>query len=149
MYKRDGKKLITKLKSRRDGLLRHAMKYYEELSHTVTINGSDGEEMFEASGDGKKLKIAVYRLEKEGTRQKIYERTFDPSDTRAIHLQGFRGNDQFIINETANTGIRLKVFGNEGKDIYNVRGSTKSRIIDAESENNVVLGNSTARIQFR
>ena len=145
----DGENIIRKLKSRRDGLLKNGLDYYTQLSRTVIINGSDEEELFEATGTGDRLKVAVYSLQKDGSRQMIYERIFDPRKTKSISLQGFKGSDQFLIDETASSTIRLDVYGHEGNDVYTVKGAVRSRITDLRFEENTVVDNHAAKIQYR
>ena len=148
VYELDGEKMIKKLKNRRDGLLEYGMKYYEFISSTVTINGSNEEEIFMATTKGNKLNVTMYRKSSQGP-QKIYERSFNRSETNFVHLDGLGGNDQFIIDGTADSKIKLKLYGNGGKDLYDIKGNTKSEIFDTKSESNVVVNNSSARINFK
>lgn len=148
VYEMDGGKLMAKLKSRRDGLLKNAMKYYDFLSGTVTISGSNEEEIFVAKGNGKKLNVTVFKQDEKG-RHKIYERSFDRSETGFVRLDGLDGNDQFIIDGTAESKIKLKIYGSGGKDVYDIKGKTRSTIFDSQSESNVVVNNSSARINFK
>lgn len=130
----DGEELITKLKSRRNGLLKNGMKYYKFLSKHITINGSDEEDLFVVSGKDDQLEITIYQLKKNKTRIKIYERTLHPSETRLVYLNGLKGNDHFMLEETARSKIRLKISGNEDKDIYEVKGRTKNKILERQPE---------------
>lgn len=148
IYELDGEKLISKLKSRRDGLLKNSMKYYRFLSGKVYITGSDERELFVVSGNDDQLIVSVYSLS-NNDRQCIYKRTFIPSETRYIELNGLKGDDQFIIEPSARSKIRLRLHGNEGKDSYDLLGKVRSRVHDAREEDNVIVNNSSARIVFR
>lgn len=148
VYESDGNEMIEKLKSRRDGLLKNAMNYYKFISGTVTISGSNEEEIFVAKGNGGKLNVTVFKQDQKD-RHKIYERTFDRSETGYVRLDGLDGNDQFIIDGTADSKIKLKIYGSGGKDVYDIQGKTKSTIFDTQSESNVVVNNSSARINFK
>ncbi len=131
VYSSDGALISSKLKSRRDGLLKNGMRYYQYLSKLVKVIGTNEEELFVVSGRDDKLLITVYRLEKKN-RYKMYERLFDRSETHSVHLYGLKGDDQFVMEESARPGIRLRMYGNEGKDQYDIRGRTKNKIIDDE-----------------
>jgi hypothetical protein len=147
VYALDGKKLTSKLKSRRDGLLKNALQYYQYLSASVTINGTNEEEVFVVSGRGDKLLVSVFKKEKPD--QKLYERLFDPAITHEIRLNGLKGDDRFITEKSARSKIRLKIYGNDGKDEYDIHGSIKTKVVDTSKETNVVLNNSSARFCFR
>lgn len=149
IYALNGRQLISKLKSRRDGLLKNGMNYYQALSATVTVNGSDQEELFVASGREGKLLLEVFRMQNGKTQQKIYERTFDPAETNTIRLNGLKGDDHFVIGGSVVPALKLKIFGNEGRDIYDVNGAVKAEISDSKDENNIVKNNSSAKICFR
>jgi hypothetical protein len=62
----------------------------------------------------------------------MYDRLFDRSETHSVHLYGLKGDDQFVMEESARPGIRLRMYGNEGKDQYEIRGRAKNQIIDDE-----------------
>lgn len=135
VYSLDGVELASKLKSRRDGLLENGMRYYRFLSKMVNVSGTDEEEKFVAKGVGEKLLISMYRVEKNGS-YKIYERLFDPGETGTVSIYGLKGNDQFVVEETARSKIRLRLYGNEGHDSYNIKGKTRSKIFDDKDEGN-------------
>jgi hypothetical protein len=143
----DGEKLIGKLKSRRDGLLKNAMQYYQYLSASVTINGTDEEELFVVSGKGDKLMVSIFKKDKPG--QKIYERLFDPVITKQIRLNGLDGDDHFITEKSADSKIHLKICGNDGKDVYDMKGGIKTKVVDTSEEKNVILNKSSAKLCLR
>ena len=132
VYRLDGEELERKLRSRRDGLLKNAMRYYDFLSGSVQITGSDEQELFVVTGKGKQLLVTVYRIEMNN-RYKIYERLFDPEETGYVHLHGLKGDDQFVVEQNATSSIRLRFYGNEGNDKYDIKGKTKFRIHDTRT----------------
>lgn len=138
----NGKELIEKLKSRRDGLLKNGMKYYNFLSKDVTVNGSDEQDLFVVSGKGHEILVAVYQFKKNEPQLKTYKRIFNPSETGFIYLNGLKANDRFLLRQTAGSKIRLMINGNEGKDVYEVMGSVNAEISDTQEENTVILGSS-------
>ncbi len=130
----DGEMLISKLKSRRDGLLKNGMKYYRFLSRQVTINGSDEEDLFVISRNQELLQVSVYQLKKNGTKLKVYERHLHPSETGVVYLNGLKGNDHFQIGDISGSKIHLRISGDEDKDIYEVAGQIKAKMLDKQAE---------------
>lgn len=145
IYPISGPEMEEKLRGRRDDLLKKGMGYYRFLSKVVTINGTDQEEVFLVSGSGNKLKVQVFALKDGKQGHKMFEREFTRNETWEIQLQGFDGNDQFIVEENANSKIRLLFKGGKGKDIYNIRGRIKNTIEDDKMDDNQLLSLSHTR----
>lgn len=141
----DGEMLTSKLKSRRDGLLKNGMKYYRFLSGQVTINGSDEEDLFVISRNKELLKVSVYQLKKNGTKLKVYERYLRPSETGVVYLNGLKGNDHFQIGDISESKIQLRISGDEDKDIYEVAGQLKTKMLNKQAED-VVRTNVTGTL---
>jgi hypothetical protein len=51
-----------------------------------------------------------------------------------VYLNGLKGDDRFLLEETAGSKIRLKVAGNEGRDIYEVKGRIKNKVLENKPE---------------
>ena len=147
IYAIDGKTLEEKLISRRNSLLENGMKYYEFISTTVTVLGTEEKELFTVSGD-KKIIVTVYRSAKKNTSEKIYERTIDPDETGYIYLEGLGGDDEFLIEQTASSKIKIKIRGGNGRDSYDLKGNVKSKVYDSANENNRIAGASNAKFFF-
>jgi len=144
----DGEAIAKKLKSRRDGLMRAAMSYYAWLAGTVRVEGSDEKEVFRISGESGQLKLSIIGLETAGS-PVLYHRLLNPDETHIIYLHGLKGDDQFIIDPSTPSNIRLRIYGNEGDDRYQVEGKTKTKIYDSRAEKNEVVKNTSAKIVFR
>ena len=139
--------MTSKLKSRRDGLMKNALKYYRFISARTNITGSNENELFKITGSGKNLMVSVYKLS-EGNKQgdKIFERVFDPAVTGSITISGLKGDDHFQVDESASSRIRLKIYGDKGNDVYNIRGNTRSTVYDAKSDSNEFMNLGSAKI---
>ena len=123
------------------------MKYYEFISTTVTVLGTEEKELFTVSGD-KKIIVTVYRSAKKNTSEKIYERTIDPDETGYIYLEGLGGDDEFLIEQTASSKIKIKIRVGNGRDSYDLKGNVKSKVYDSANENNRIAGASNAKFFF-
>ncbi|MCA6077923.1 BamA/TamA family outer membrane protein [Fulvivirga sedimenti] len=125
-----GNDIIRKLKRRRDDLLNYAREYYEFLSKTVTITGSDEAERFTVDYFSDSLVVRKYRVkEKSGEIKYLaYERSFDPSVTKEIRLFGLEGDDRFLLQGDAKKAPRIRIIGGKGQDSILDESSVKSRL---------------------
>lgn len=139
IYPISGPEMEQKLKDRRDDLLHKGMKYYHFLSQMVTINGTDQEELFHISGNNSNLIVQVYAWKDGKAAHKIYERVFTRKETWQIKLQGFDGNDQFVVEDGTNSKIRLLFVGGKGKDTYDIKGKVKYKIEDDKGEDSSLV----------
>jgi len=147
IYAIDGKKLEERLKSRRNSLLKNAMKYYDFISGTVTVFGTEENEIFKIKGE-KEITVSVYRDNKKRPAEKIYERVFEPDDTGHIYLEGFGGDDQFLIDKMTASKIKIKIRGGKGKDVYDFNGKVKAMVYDFIADHNKIASPGTARFFF-
>ena len=138
---------IDKLKARRDKLPEFAEAHYDIISKKVDIVGSDQREQFLVERkDNGETEVKVWSVNSKGDKkEKIYERTFMPDETREIRLYGLKGKDEFDIEGKALKGIKVRVIGGPGeddiKDKSEVRGLNKKTLIyDSKSDNDIEFG---------
>jgi hypothetical protein len=63
--------------------------YYRFISREVNVVGSNQKEYFKVSNHGKGLQVRMYaRAEGNDTSFMMYDRIFEPSNTREIRLYG-------------------------------------------------------------
>ncbi len=148
IYAISGAHVTSILKSRRDGLMENALKYYQFLASKVMVAGSNADEIFRVSGDREGLVVKAYKRENGMEGAPLYERRFQSGDTKEIIIYGLQGDDQFIVEETANTGIRLNFYGNKGKDSYHIGGKSKIWLYDSRMEENMFVQKGRARIVY-
>ena len=139
-----GDKIIAILKERRKYLAADVMEYYRFLAEIVDVTASDKKELFDISRneDGSVL-LQVYKVNKSGeTDTKMFERLFDPRDTKELNLYGFGGNDKFVI-KGSNDKIKIRMIGGDGEDVFeNTASSGKGGIVyDSLRGNNKIVGN--------
>lgn len=123
-------KLTRILKDRRKYIESDVMRYYRFLAQTVSITGSDKKELFDITknNDGTVL-LQVYKINKEGEQSsKMYERTFDPKDTKELRLYSFGGDDKFVVKGSGSP-IKIRMIGGEGNDQFENTASGKGGII--------------------
>ena len=134
-YAISGRDIEEKLKSRRDGLMKNAMKYYEYLSNTVHVMGTDDEDLFRVTGSGDDITVTVYDYNKKKSGSVVYKRLFKRGETNEIVLNGFGKDDHFEIDESVSSRIRLMVEGGDGKDsLTNNAKKVKEKLVGIEEE---------------
>ena len=133
-------KIAQKLKSRRADLAKQSVDYYKFISREVTVTGSNEEEFFRLTQDGKNLKLSVYRKEIDSDSSLVaYHRSFDPAVTKEIRLFGLNGNDKFQIDSNVVSSIKVRIVGGKGEDSFNLQGSVRNYLYDLSTEKNVIV----------
>lgn len=145
----DGDMIIHKLKGRRDDLMTKGMIYYKYLAKTVTVTGSNDQEYFKVSNIGDSLDLKVFKRKKgDGSLAGLmYQRRFDPRETKEIRLYGLNDNDYFEIDDNASSRIKIRIIGGKGNDSFNIKGNVKNYIYDLKTPDNPIL--STSRTSIR
>ncbi len=134
-----GQRIIDNLKARRNNLVSYAEAYYKFLAREVDIVGTKEKEIFDVHSqpDGK-MKVNVFRRENDSTRGKyLYERVFDPAETKEVRLYGVGGADRFQIAGEADKSIKLRIIGGPEKDEYTTMGNTSSLFVYDDADNAV------------
>lgn len=144
----DGNDIAQKLRSRRDELMKEGLKYYDFLSRTVTIVGSNHKEYFKVSSASDSLQVSVYKRKKGSLELSslMYERKFDPRVTKEILLYGLNDDDYFDIDEQANSRIRIRMIGGKGNDTFNIRGNVRNYLYDMDTKENFINNHNRSRI---
>ncbi len=138
VYPISGDTMAAKLKSRKTGLEKAVMKYYRFLSREVNITGSNKDEFFRVNGTDSGTMVKVYVREKgSDTNLLVYNRLFDPKQTKEIRLYGFNGNDRFHVD--GQKGVRVRLIGGKGLDTFLISGSMKTFVYDLKTESNLLL----------
>ncbi len=149
IYKIDKNTIATKLKGRRDHLLRAGLKYYDFISKEVNIVGSNKDEYFKVFNSGDKLEVKVYKRKKDSDSSSVmFDRIFDRAATKYVNLFGLSGNDIFEIDSTANSRIRLRIIGGRDNDTFNISGNVRNTVYDFLPEKNYIIRKSKTRNQI-
>ncbi|BDD05866.1 BamA/TamA family outer membrane protein [Aureibacter tunicatorum] len=120
IYQISGKEIIRKLKSRRDKLDVYAKNYYKVLAEKVDIVGTNKNERFliDRKKDGT-VKVTMRKVSKKGNvKRKLYNRTFDPEDTKEVRIYGLGGANQFIVKGDSYNKVKLRIIGGGENDEY-------------------------------
>jgi hypothetical protein len=137
IYAIKGREIEERLKTRRNSLLPNVLDYYGYLSSTVDVFGTAEKELFVVNNEANNVRVQVYR---NGKKDKLmYERNFNPKETKVIVLQGLEGDDEFTVRGGFENGIRLLVKGGKGNDTYDIRSKSTTKVYEFANEQNVFI----------
>ena len=147
VFDKSGEEIIAKLKSRRNQLAEKADEYYQLLSKEVTVMGSDKKEYFNINSTDEKTLVTIYKIDKdEKAENTIFERSFDPKETRTINLVGLDGRDSITVQGKA-PHIRIRVLGGDGTDSFSDNSrqvwGKPVKYFDTEEGNTIHKGGNT------
>lgn len=135
VYAISGPMLEARLKSRRDGLMKNGLKYYEYLASSVHVMGTNKRDLFKVSPQGDGMVVSMYAYDGKHAGMMTYQRAFKKNETYEVFLEGFGDDDVFVIEDNVDTKIRLYVNGGEGKDSYTNRGKrVREKLNGVENE---------------
>ncbi|MCJ8208521.1 BamA/TamA family outer membrane protein [Mucilaginibacter sp. RS28] len=141
------------IKQRRDNIEREGLSYYSFLADHVDIPGTDKHEQFDVDEQaGGKVAVTIRKIKKDGTpAQVIYQRTFDPKETKEIRLYGLDDADVFSVKGTEPSPIKVRMIGGGGVDSFyvdkNLNNKSKLFIYDRKDKKNIIPDGSLARIR--
>lgn len=126
----------SKLKIRKGDLQQYAKDYYKVLQKTIIIVGTKDEDKFEIlRKPNNETEIRQYRLKKEGDRL-VQTRTISGNQTKEVWIYGLDDDDDFVVNGTAKSTIKIRLIGGQKHDSYSVKNGKNIVIYDFKSKKN-------------
>lgn len=139
IYKLDSAKITSKLKSRRNHILKSGLRYYNFLSKEVNVVGSNKSEYFKVFNSSNGLEVKVYKRKRSTDSASVmFDRIFSSASTKFINLYGLNGDDIFEVDSTANSKIKLRIIGGKGRDTFNINGNVRNVIYDFKPDGNFI-----------
>ncbi len=136
IYAINGRTIEEKLKQRRNELLEAGLDYYRFLARTLTVHGTDEDEIFRLTKSGEDLLLTVHQEKSGQEGRTLFERIIKVPQTGELTLIALGGKDRFIIGAEVDTRLKVKIYGGKGADQYNVDGAVRATLIDSKSEGN-------------
>jgi hypothetical protein len=132
--------IATTLKQKRQYFKDYMLRYYDALAKTVSIVGSNEREEFliNENNDGSTT-VTMYGLDSLGNHSTgvLYQRIFNPSETKEIRIYGLEGDDQFKVS--GHSRIKIRMIGGPGKDQFiNNGNASHAYAYDLKVEDNEV-----------
>lgn len=121
IYPYHGPEIERKLQNRLAQLPRSATSLYLSLAKEVDVVGSDKKEYFLVERlNNEQTRVRVWKLKAKSDERdhKLYDRTFERSETKEIRLYGLGGNDRFELKGKVTQGIKVRVIGGDGHDTF-------------------------------
>jgi Omp85 superfamily domain len=147
VYAVSGPKIEEKLKSRLKDLPEYAHEYYRFLAKTTDVTGTDKRDLFsvERLEDGS-LDVSVFELsDKKGkVKDRYFHRVFYPGQSKEVRLYGLDGKDKFEVRGKAKKGIKLRMIGGKGKDVF-----MDSSFVNGFSKKNIIYDRSDKENKFQ
>ena len=143
VFKISGARLISDLKSRRSHLVEFAEGYYNFISKEVDITASEKNEYIQIKDDPEgNITVAIYDLDKEGNKKRLsFKREFNRDETHEIRVYGWDGKDIYDVNLSGSSRINTRLIGGIQNDDYRINSKGKLHIYDSPDERTDVKGN--------
>ncbi len=123
---------VGKLKARRDKISVMAKDFYNLQSGVVDVVGSNKHEEFIVTRGPNSTRVVINKVTKEGVfRKEIFNREFDPDETREVRIYGLSGRDAFTISGSSNQGPLIRMIGGRGEDSFDIDDGNKVNIYDS------------------
>ncbi|MFW0738064.1 metallophosphoesterase [Flavobacterium sp. T12S277] len=142
------KDIQQKLKSRKKELQKYASEYFDVLSHTVMIAGTDKKDKFVINHSAKKtLEIKVFRIKKDGD-ELVYIKTVTDAKTSNLWIYGLDDNDVFEVTGKQKSNIKIRLIGGQNNDTYNIENGKRVIVYDFKSKENTYNLDSKTQTQL-
>jgi hypothetical protein len=142
-FAKDGPRLIAGLKSRRDGLPRHADRFYRFINREVDVFCTDAAETVEARRfDDGDLEL---RVRASADQAPYLERRFDAKVTHEVRLYLGGGDDKVTVTGGKHGGVLLRVVAGGGQDVLDDSAGGGTRYSASDPGDRVVEGPGTHR----
>ncbi len=129
--------LIARLKQ----LDTYAKDYSEYLNEIIVIHGTEKDDHVQVTAlPNGNTKVVLTRLLSNAPDEKMYERIFDPKETKEILIYGLGDDDIFEGIGNEKNKIKIRFIGGYGDDIYKLPNTKKIKVYDWEHEKTVFEG---------
>ncbi|WP_339844965.1 hypothetical protein [uncultured Dokdonia sp.] len=143
------KGIQTDLLSRKDNLEDIVQRYYKHFLEFQVLKGTDKDDHFDiqnlANGE---VRVTGYRIKDGEKGNVLFDRTFNPVDTKDIWIYGLDDKDVFDVQGEHKSAINIVLSGGLDNDTYEIIGGNNVTIYDQKSTKNKIVdkGNATRHI---
>ncbi len=137
--------LFTRLRNRRNDMIRVSATYFHFLNKIVDIQASDKNELIEIkdSANGQ-LWVAMHKISKKGKiDEALYGRLLNPAETKEVRIFTGKGRDSIVINK-AQSHIRVRVVGSTDERHYLIQSASHDVDVYEGKSNAVFEGDAGA-----
>lgn len=124
-----------------------AGEYYRIINKFAVVTGTDKDDYFQIDYEKGKVNIKGYRIIDGDKEKKFYEKTFSKEVTNEVWVYGLDDDDEFKVNGTNNSGVKVRLIGGQNNDIYDVGRGKGTYIYDYKSKKNTYKDVSRAKVR--
>ncbi|HLW33856.1 MAG TPA: hypothetical protein VKX40_16465 [Aequorivita sp.] len=129
----------SKLKGRRDNIVKIAEEYYDYLARLQVVTGTNKDDYFAITRLPQgKTNIKSYRIKKDEKADLMLDRTFDAKETREIWIYGLDDKDVFEVKGKGDNPIFVRIIGGQNNDVYKITNGRKVKVYDQKSKKNTI-----------
>ncbi len=144
---------ITKIKetllARLSRIEETAVAYYKILNKFAIVKGTDKDDWFEIMAlPDFQTRVKGYRIIDGKKERLFFDRVFDSRLTREIWVYGLDDGDYFETSGQVNNAIRIKIIGGNGKDVFDIKNSSKITLYDYKSKENTFKETAGAKVKL-
>ncbi|QCW98623.1 hypothetical protein FGM00_00240 [Aggregatimonas sangjinii] len=123
-----------------------AKAYSKMLNRTVALHGTEKDDKIQitALADGK-TKVVIRRIFSDDPNMKIFERTFDPKETKELWIYGLGDDDVFEVLGPEKNNITIRLIGGYGADVFKISEKKNIKVYDWEHEETTFEGETPKR----
>ncbi|MEN2400475.1 metallophosphoesterase [Flavobacterium sp. MC2016-06] len=137
-----------KLKNRKTELQQYASTYFNVLSHTVMIAGTDKKDKFVINHNGRKsIEVQVFRIKKEGD-ELVYSKNLTDDKTKNLWIYGLDDDDTFQVIGNQKSNIKIRLIGGQNNDTYTIENGRRVIVYDFKSKPNTYNLDSKTQTQL-
>lgn len=142
------KNIQEDLLKRKENLKAIVERYYDYYIRFQTLKGTDKDDHFyiNRNSDGT-TQIKAYRIEDGKDGALLFDRLFDPKETKEIWIYGLDDDDRFTTTGDAKSKIKLVIAGGQNDDIYDLQNGNNLTVYD-QPKGNKIEKNKGARVRF-
>ncbi|WP_052184131.1 metallophosphatase [Psychroserpens sp. Hel_I_66] len=120
------------LKQRRGNIVDIAKDYYDYFKeHEIVVATTKDNKIDIDRMDGGKTKISITHKDKLH-----FENTYTKEETKEIWIYALDGDDEITVKGDGDDFIKLKIFGGEENDIYDIQNNRAVKVYDYKSKKN-------------
>ncbi|MGG5506010.1 MULTISPECIES: metallophosphoesterase [unclassified Myroides] len=137
------------LKARKKKIVDFVPQYYRELRKYVVLSGTDKKDVFKLlRNDDGSVELTQLRDKKAG-QETVFEKTYDPRETKEIWIYGLNDEDTFIVEGSKKAKIKLRLIGGKNKDTFQLDQPKHVVVYDyADKQNELIEGSKKAKHYF-
>jgi hypothetical protein len=145
---KNGPDLMSALKVRRDDLMEPVAALYELLVEAVDLHATDIADLAVIDRTDPDF-VTVSLADAESPEAPYLQRRFSSDETREIRVYMKRRDDRIIVRGEGGSGIKIRVIGGPGDDVFQVEDSQRGLDLYDSGGQTTVSGSSSGRIDDR